>query len=73
MKGDSPATWKGIKYKAKILKGNIQWIVGNGKDTFFWTSKWSRLGLLTQWATVPITNDQLNAKVSQFVMMVAGT
>lgn len=66
-KGNISAAWKDIKYGAKLLIDNIRWIVGNGQDIYFWMSDWSRLGPFIQWATVSITHNQLNVKVSQFV------
>ncbi|KAB5538371.1 hypothetical protein DKX38_015904 [Salix brachista] len=64
---DSSSVWRGVLYGSKVLEHGIRWRIGSGDDVLFWTDNWLSCGVLRQWATIDLSEELLQTKVSDFL------
>ncbi|KAB5560806.1 hypothetical protein DKX38_005763 [Salix brachista] len=64
---DSSSVWRGVLYGSKALNHGIRWRIGSGDDVLFWTDNWLSCGVLRQRATIDLSEELLQTKVSDFL------
>ncbi|KAB5545180.1 hypothetical protein DKX38_013292 [Salix brachista] len=64
---NSSSVWRGVLYGSKALNHGIRWRIGSGDDVLFWTDNWLSCGVLRQWATIDLSEELLQTKVSDFL------
>ena len=63
----SSSVWRGVLYGSKALANGIRWRIGSGDDVLFWTDNWLSCGTLRQWATIDLSEELIQTKVSDFL------